>query len=141
MPLAAECAITMLMQVTADDQAHAVPAEFVEQLRPNRRYHAGGTHDIVGWTFQEERLVQEQSGGPSGGTQLLVEPLILCLFPLQARAEKLRVDTDQAPVSGVKGKAIGGKRAVPSCEPICIDDLVRVLAGWLVADVVVARQG
>ena len=55
--------------------------------------------------------------------------------------EKLRVDADQAPASGIQGPAIGGKRGVPSCEPICIDDLVRVLAGWLVAHIVVARQG
>jgi len=54
--------------------------------------------------------------------------------------ERLRVDTEQAPASGIQGPAIGGKIAVPSCEPICIDDLVRVLAGWLVAHVVVARH-
>jgi len=62
--------------------------------------HAG-TNDVVGWTFQRERFVQEQRGGPSGGTQLFVEPLIQCMFPLQARAEKLRIDTDQAPRSGI----------------------------------------
>ena len=84
--------------------------------------------------------MQEQRGGPPGGTQLLVEPLILCMFPHQARAEKLRVDTDQAPASGIQGPAIGGRRAVPSYEPICIDDLVRILAGRFVAHVVVARQ-
>ena len=77
MPLAAECAVAMLMQVTADDQTHVGPIEFVEQSRPSGRHHARRTHDIVGWTFEEDRLVQEQRGGPPGGTQLLVEPLIL----------------------------------------------------------------
>src|SRR6202035_2413519 len=102
MPLAAECAVAMLMQVTADDQTHVGPIELVEQSRPSRRHHARRTHDIVGWTFEEERLVQEQRGGPPGDTQLLVEPLILRVFPHQARAEKLRVDTDQAPASGIQ---------------------------------------
>src|SRR5262245_51704033 len=120
----------MLMQVTADDQAHVEAVELVEQSRPSRRHHARGTHGIVGWTFEEERLVQKQRDGASGSAQLLVEPLVLCVFPRQARAKKLRVDTDQAPASGIQGPAIGGKGAVPSCEPIRIDDLVRILAGW-----------
>ena len=77
MPLAIERAVAMLMQVTADDQTHVGPIELVEQSRASRRHHARGTHDIVGWTFQEERFVQEQRGGPPGGTQLLVEPPIL----------------------------------------------------------------
>ena len=77
MPLAAECAVAMLMQMTADDQTHVGPIELVEQSCPSRRHHARGTQDIVGWTFEEDRLVQEQRGGPPGGTQLLVEPLIL----------------------------------------------------------------
>ncbi len=77
MPLAAECAVAMLMQVTADDQTHVEPIELVKQSCPSRRHHARGTQDIVGWTFEEDRLVQEQRGGPPGGTQLLVEPLIL----------------------------------------------------------------
>jgi hypothetical protein len=48
MPLAAECAVTMLMQVTADDQTHVGPLELIEQSRPSRRHHARGTHKIVG---------------------------------------------------------------------------------------------
>ena len=84
--------------------------------------------------------MQEQRDWAPGGVYMLVEPLDLCMFPRQTRAERLRVDTEQAPASGIQGPAIGGKIAVPSCEPICIDDLVRVLAGWLVAHVVVARH-
>ncbi len=67
--------------------------------------------------------MQKQCGGAPGGAQVLVKPLILPIFPDQARAEKLRVDTNQAPTSGIQGEAIGGKRAVPSREPICIDNL------------------
>ncbi len=119
MPLA----VTVLMKVTADDQTHVGPIELVEEAHPSRRQHARGTHEIIGWTFEQERFVQEERGGPPGGTQLLVEQLILCAFPFQARAEKLRVDTNQAPTSGIQGEAIGGKRAVPSREPICIDNL------------------
>src|SRR6516164_5320745 len=116
MPLAAECAVAMLMQVTADDQTHVGPIELVEQPRPSRRHHARGTHDIVGWTSKEERLVQEQRGSAAGCAQLRVKPVILCMFPRQARAEKLRVDTDQAPAACIQGPAIGGKCAVPSRE-------------------------
>jgi hypothetical protein len=89
--------------------------------------------------------VQEQRGGAPGGTQLFVEPQILCVFPGHARAEKLRVDADQAPASGIQGPAIGGKRAVPPCKPIRIDDLARsaspssvtfcVAHGWIGTDV------
>jgi hypothetical protein len=74
MPLAAECRVAMLMQMTADDQTHVGPIELVEQPRPSRWHHARGAHYIVVWTFEEERLVQEQRNGPPGRTQLLVEP-------------------------------------------------------------------
>ena len=84
--------------------------------------------------------MQEQRDGLIGSLQLLAEPLVLCIFSREARAEKLRVDAQEAPASCIQAPAIAGKRLVPSCEPICIDDLVRVLAGWLVAEVV-ARQG
>ena len=81
MPLAAECAVEVLMQVSADDQTHVASIEPVEQSCPGRRHHARRAHRIVGRTFEEERLVQEQRDGPLGVTQLLVEPLILCAFP------------------------------------------------------------
>jgi hypothetical protein len=77
----------MLMQVTADDQTHVGSIELVEQPRPSRPHHARGTHEIVRWTFEEERLVQEQRGWPAGCSQLLVEPVNLCMFPREARAE------------------------------------------------------
>jgi hypothetical protein len=51
-------AVTMLMQVTADDQTHVGPIELVEQSRPSRRHHARWARDIIG-TLEEERLVQE----------------------------------------------------------------------------------
>ena len=140
MPLRAECAVAMLMQMTADDQTDVRPAELVEQSCPGRRHHARGTRDVVGWMFEEERLVQEQRSRPPGGTQLLVEPLILPMFLREARAEELRVDSEQAPASGIQSPAIEGKGAFPSREPTGIDDLAGVLAGWFVADVVVARQ-
>ena len=50
----------MLMQVTADDQPYVGLIELVEHSCSNRGQHARGTHNIVGWTFEEERLVQEQ---------------------------------------------------------------------------------
>ena len=108
-PLAAECAVPMLMQVAADDQTHIGPMKFVEQPRPSGRHHARGAHDIVGWTFEEERLVQEQRGAAAGCAQLLVKPVILCMFPRQARPEKLRVDTNQTPAPCIQGPPIGGK--------------------------------
>lgn len=82
--LAAERAVAVLMQVTADDQAHVRPAQPVEQPRPRRRHHARGTEGILGWRFEEERFVQEQRGGPPGGAQLFVEPLVLGVFPHEA---------------------------------------------------------
>jgi hypothetical protein len=102
--------------------------------------HAGLTSS-VGRSRKRGLCRKIAVGPPAVGPQLLVEPLILCVFPHQARAEKLRIDTNQAPAAGIQGAAIGGKRVVPSCEPICTDDLVRVLAGLLVAHIVVARQG
>ena len=109
MPLTAKGAVKMLMQVTADDQPYVGLIELVEHACPNRRQHTRGTHTIVGWTFEEERLVQEQREGAPGFAQLLVKPVILCMFPREARAEKLRVDTDQAPAACIQGPAIGGK--------------------------------
>ena len=53
--------------------------------------------------------MQEQRGAAPGCAQLLVKPVILCVFPRQARAEKLRVDTDQTPAPCIQGPAIGGK--------------------------------
>ena len=97
------------MQVAADDQTHIGPIELVEQPRLSGWHHARGPHDIVGWTFEEERLVQEQRGAAAGCAQLLVKPVIQCMFPRQARAEKLRVDTDQTPATCIQGPAIGGK--------------------------------
>jgi len=81
MPVTADLAVAMLMQVTADDQTHIGSIELAEQLRPNRWRNARRTHDIVGWVFEEERLVQEQGGGAPPGTQLLIEPLVLFVFP------------------------------------------------------------
>ena len=75
MPVTADLAVAMLIQVTADDQTHIGSIELAEQLRPNRWRNARRTHDIVGWVFEEERLVQEQGGGAPPGTQLLIEPL------------------------------------------------------------------
>ena len=109
MPLTAKGAVEMLMQVTADDQPYVGLIELVEYSCPNRGQHARGTHNIVGWTFEEERLVQEQRGVAANCAQLLVKPVILCMFPRQARAEKLRVDTDQTPAPCIQGPAIGGK--------------------------------
>jgi hypothetical protein len=140
MPVTADLAVAMLMQVTADDQTHIGSIELAEQLRPNRWRNARRTHDIVGWVFEEERLVQEQGGGALPGAQLLIEPLVLFVFPRQARTKKLRVDAKQAPAARIQGPPIDGKRAIPSCESIRIDDLVRVLTGRFVAYVVVARQ-
>lgn len=71
MPVIADIAVAMLMQVTADDQTHIGSIELGEQLRPNRWRNARRTHDIVGWVFEEERLVQEQGGGAPPGAQLL----------------------------------------------------------------------
>ena len=51
------------MQVTADDQPYVGLIELVEYSCPNRGQHARGTHNIVGWTFEEERFVQEAPGG------------------------------------------------------------------------------
>jgi hypothetical protein len=59
--------------------------------------------------LDEERLVQEQRGSAASCAQLLVKPVILCMFPREARAEKLRVDTDQAPAPRIQGPAISGK--------------------------------
>ena len=140
MPLIADIAVAMLMQVTADDQTHIGSIELAEELRPNRWQNARRTHGIVGWVFEKERLVQEERGRALRGAQLLIEPLVLFAFPRQARTEKLCVDAKQAPAAGIQGPPIDGKRAIPSCEPICIDDLVRVLAGRFVAYIVVARQ-
>jgi hypothetical protein len=81
MPVIADLAVAMLMQVTADDQTHIGSIELAEQLRPNRWRNARRTHDIVGWVFEEERLMQAQGGGAPPGTQLLIEPLVLFVFP------------------------------------------------------------
>ena len=81
MPVIADIAVAMLMQVTADDQTHIGSIELAEQLRPNRWRNARRTHDILGWVFEEERLVQEQGGGALPGAQLLIEPLVLFVFP------------------------------------------------------------
>src|SRR5208282_1247391 len=140
MPLIADFAVAMLMQMTADDQTHIGSIELAEQLRPNRWHNARRTRDIFGRVFEKERLVQEQRGGAPRGAQLLIEPLVLFGFPRQARTKKLCVDAKQAPAAGVQGPPIDGKRAIPSCERIIIDDLVRVLTGRFVAYVVVARQ-
>ena len=80
MPVTADLAVAMLMQVTADDQTHIGSIELAEQLRPNRWRNARRTHDIVGWVFEEERLVQEQGTGAPPGTQLLIEPLVLLVY-------------------------------------------------------------
>ena len=95
--------------MTADDQPYVGLIELVEHSCPNRGQHVRGTHNIVGWTFEEERLVQEQREAAPGCVQLIVKPVILCMFPRQARAEKLRVDTDQAPAPCIQGPAIGSK--------------------------------
>lgn len=83
MPLIADIAVAMLMQVTANDQTHIGSIELAEQLRPNRWHNARRTRDIVGWMFEKEGLVQEQRGGALGA-QLLIEPLVLFVFPRQA---------------------------------------------------------
>src|SRR5262245_25740499 len=102
------------MQVTADNQTHAGSVQPVEQSLASRWHHACGSDVIVGRILQEEGLVQEQGDGPlSGGAQLLVEPLVLCLLPRQARAKELSVYTDQAPVSSINRPAIAAKKPVP----------------------------
>jgi hypothetical protein len=96
MPLIADIAVAMLMQVTADDQTHIGSIELAEQLRPNRWHNARRTRDIVGRVFEKERLMQEQRGRAPRGVQLLIEPLVLFVFPRQARTKKLCVDAKQA---------------------------------------------
>ena len=81
MPVIADLAVAMLMQVTADDQTHIGSLELAEQLRTNRWRNARRIHDIVDGVFEEERLVQEQGGGAPPGAQLLIEPLVLFVFP------------------------------------------------------------
>lgn len=63
MPLIADIAVAMLMQVTADDEAHIGSTKLVEESRPNQWHDARRTRDIVGWMFEKEGLVQEQRGG------------------------------------------------------------------------------
>ena len=51
MPVIADLAVEMLMQVTADDQTHIGSIELAEQLRPNRcAMHAGLTTSSVGYS-------------------------------------------------------------------------------------------
>ena len=58
--------------------------------------------------------MEEQCGGPSGGAQLLVEPLILCVFPRQARAEELRVDASAG--GGVVSVQMKGNHEIVSLK-------------------------
>ena len=53
----------------------------------------------------------------------------------------MRVDADQPPAADVERPAVGADKTVPAREPRCIDELMGVLAGRLVADVVIAGQG
>src|SRR5579864_6829279 len=66
--------------------------------------------------------------------------MILLAFTLETRAEQLGIDAEQTPATQVKREAVGAERGVPSSKPWCIDDLVRVLSGRLVTDVVIAGQ-
>ena len=91
MPLIADIAVAMLMQVTADDEAHIGSTKLVQESRPNQWHDARRTREIVGWIFEKERLVQEQRGGAPRGAQLVVEPQVLFVFPRQARTKKLCV--------------------------------------------------
>src|ERR1700678_2781144 len=70
----------------------------------------------------------------------MVEPVILRMFLRKPRSEQLRVDPDHAPGADGLGETVSPKYALPARQPRRIDDLVRVLPGWLIADIVVAGQ-